>query len=179
MSNPSESTPKKCFSCLTVVDSDCRKCPKCGKGSFYRKIEKTTVAKSDIPIPGEDGWRAEDAHVGAEKVLQKVCADRLSLLGVRHAVHIRPGQKTCDGLADLIFCYRGIPFAVELKQKTGRIDDAQRDCLADMMADGWNVRVCYSLSQFDSFIQEVVKAKGSENEPYSEPYQVPQVRSGD
>jgi hypothetical protein len=112
-----------------------------------------------MPIPGEDGWRDDDVHVGPERLLQKVCSDRLSLLGVKHAVHIRPGQKTCDGLADLIFCYRGIPFAVELKQKTGRIDDAQRDCLADMMADGWNVRVCYSLSQFDSFIQEVVKQR--------------------
>lgn len=157
MSNPSESTPKKCFSCLTVVDSDCRKCPKCGKGSFYRKIEKTTVAKSDIPIPGEDGWRAEDAFDGDEKVLQRICDHRLGLLGIKERGHLPPRTKKLDGQPDNKFLYKSIGFVIELKRRQGRIDDAQRRCLANYIADGWRVRVCYSLKQMDDFINETTK----------------------
>ena len=153
-----EQTPKKCYNCLTVVSADCRKCPKCGKASFYRKVEKMNeppASKTALPCPGEDGWKRPDAHDGPEKTLQKVCHNRLSLLGVRYIVHLRSGAKTCDGLPDLIFVWKGRPIAVELKQRTGRIDDAQRSALLAMQADGWLVSVIYSLPQLDDFLAAV------------------------
>lgn len=150
-------TPKKCFSCLTVVDSDCRKCPNCGKGTFLLKSEKVDVVKSDIlPIRGEDGWQSDDAHQGPEKLLQKVCHNRLTYLGVKYIVHLRAGAKTCDGMPDLVFVWAGQPFAIELKQRSGRIDEAQRDALNRMRYDGWNVAVCYSLKQMDDFMVKTV-----------------------
>ena len=145
--------PKECFSCGTIVETMAERCPKCGKGSFKRKVE---VAKPPVVlVNGEDDWKRDDAHVGPEKLLQKVCHNRLSLLGVRYIVHLRAGVKTCDGLPDLIFVWKGHPIAVELKQKQGRIDDEQRSALLAMQSDGWMVSVIYSLPMLDEFLAAV------------------------
>ena len=160
-----ELAPKACFACKTPVEGDCRKCPKCGCASFFLTVEKTEPIVTLQAIPGEDGWKQDDAHTGPEKLLQKVCHNRLSLLGVKYIVHLPARARALAGMPDLLFAWRGLPCAVELKNRAGRIDAAQRDALARLALDNWRVSVIYSLPQLDAFLASITapintKAKG-------------------
>ena len=149
---PADSKPKECFFCHTVVESGCIRCTKCGKGSFVRKCEKVEPVKPGKPATGEQ--RPSDAFAGPEKELLKICQHRLTSMGIRYVLHLRPKMRTNDGLPDLLFCYRGLAFAVELKCAIGHLDDAQRDALERLEHDGWRVSVVWSLAGLDEFIKK-------------------------
>ena len=119
------------------------RCAGCGYHS--PSVQASHAAR---PIEGaehQDAGQSINPWPGRESALQAVCEAELSRLGVRVRFHLPPKVRAMKGYPDLTFVFRGVAFAIELKNEAGRLDAAQRECLRDMDADGWTVGVCRSL----------------------------------
>ena len=91
-----------------------------------------------------------------ESELQKLCEAELSRRGIEF-LHLSPRARDRRGWPDLTFVTMiqlaavvfGItPFAVELKTRTGRLSDVQRETLTAMERNGWTVRVVRTFDDF-------------------------------
>ena len=52
------------------------------------------------------------------------------------------------GWPDFTFCFKGRPYAIECKTKTGRVEKGQALMHSRLLADGWNVAVVRSFAHF-------------------------------
>jgi hypothetical protein len=61
-----------------------------------------------------------------------------------------------SGVPDLQIVYRGRPIFIELKTKTGRLSDAQRDVHMRLAAAGAVVAVCRSVVEVEEFLAMLI-----------------------
>ena len=120
-----------------------------------------------LPTESHRQESAALSEARAEKELQRLCEQELSRRGIRAWLHLRTRAQAaaCPGWPDLVFCCKGIPFAVELKTPSGRLRPEQERQLADMARDGWRVEVVRTFEQFrELFSDKPARAEGGRNE---------------
>ncbi len=101
----------------------------------------------------------------SERALQSAVFDFLSVALPRDAqaftipngdgrMTTAPG--TLPGVPDLCVIYRGKSIFIELKTKTGRLSDAQRDVHMRLAAAGAVVAVCRSVVEVEEFLAMLI-----------------------
>ena len=140
---------KPCPGCgarhIPLRDAVCRVCAASGVTAGGPAQGGEVEAQTAYPCPA-------DAYDGPEKELQRVCENRLTGAGVRWPIHLPPKIRALKGLPDILVCFKGRPCAVELKVRGGRVKPEQAEALKTLAADGWRVAVCWSLRDFDEFL---------------------------
>ena len=129
----------------------------------HRNIVPDNIARlmseSDRKLLGiqtkEDAAKAGEAKLESE--LQKQCEAWLMRNNVAY-LHLSPRAREKQGWPDLIFLYRGRPYAIELKTATGRLSEAQERMLAQMRCNGWLVHVLRSYSAFIDIVMDIETA---------------------
>ena len=91
------------------------------------------------------------ADAKAEKILQVQCENYLRLNDIEF-LHLSSRAREKEGWPDLVFCLRGIPWAVELKTATGTVSEEQSRVLTNMTHNGWTVRVIRSFMEFRKIV---------------------------
>ena len=87
------------------------------------------------------------ADADQERELQRLCELELSRRGIWF-LHLSPRAREKIGCPDLLFALNGVPHAIELKSKTGRLSDEQKTALEQMAANGWRTAVVRGYGQF-------------------------------
>ena len=100
--------------------------------------------------------RAEDA-VESEKVLQSACEGYLRREDT-FCLHLSCRAREKAGAPDLMFAWHGVPMAIELKSRTGRLSAVQVSTLAQMERNGWETAVCRSYTEFQAVLAAAEKA---------------------
>lgn len=92
-----------------------------------------------------------------EKELHEQALALLRLRGVRFVLHSRMDRRSTVrvGTPDLLFVYRGQACALELKRPGEVPIEAQRKCHADMIADGWRVKVADNLDDVKGWLDSL------------------------
>ncbi len=83
----------------------------------------------------------------SEREIQGDIKNYLKLRGVRFIMSPRFGKPTTiqAGCPDILFVFKGNPYAMEIKAKNGNASDEQLKVMDDMRADGWNANFVYSV----------------------------------
>lgn len=91
--------------------------------------------------------RAKKAAAMAEKELHRQIMSWLRLQGVKGIVHSRCDRPTTQavGVPDLLLCFRGKPYAFEVKVGSNQPTTEQLQWLQDLREDGWTAAVVRSL----------------------------------
>lgn len=114
---------------------------------------RKTMGKAGITLEEhaeKNDWKNEkEFH---EKLMQY-----LRMKGVRVIVHSRTDRPTTNqaGIPDLLFVYAGIPCAWELKLPGKNPTPEQVQCMGDMAADLWSVRVVRSIQEAVEILREL------------------------
>lgn len=62
------------------------------------------------------------------------------------------------GIPDIIGCYRGVFFAIELKSKKGSVSALQRITMQMIKYAGGQTAVCYTLDEVKEFIEHIERS---------------------
>ena len=125
-------------------------CHVCGCLRPVYPAEKARAALADAlaPVAGWDDAAFEAPRLnpwpGLESILQAHCDLDLRRRGIT-ALHIPPTERCRIGWPDIVFAVKGVPFAIELKNATGKPSAAQRETLIAMRRDGWQAWIVRSL----------------------------------
>lgn len=113
---------------------------------------------------GKAGMTTEEAAAMAEakeeKVLQQMIANCLLRMGIEFNASRMDKKTTCrTGWPDFVFALRdsigrGVPCAIEVKTKTGRLTTEQQDILRRLAANGWQTAVIRSYDEFLQFLRD-------------------------
>jgi len=88
-------------------------------------------------------------EVRLEKDLHNLIQNELTRRGI-FAIHSRTDRKTTQqvGVPDFIFCFPGVPIAVECKLPGAKLTDDQAYVAAKMQKNGWLYFVVTSYEEF-------------------------------
>lgn len=123
-----------------------------------RSIFRAALDKADCDARKAADLRSESlpdvpmydkGAVQMERDLQRLCELELSRRGIVY-MHLSPRAREKAGWPDLTFCYRGVPFAIELKSRNGVLSEHQERLIADMGGEknGWRTAVIRSYEEF-------------------------------
>jgi len=114
------------------------------RASPLQYVERMTPEQRlECGIEAFDTCRARGEQKREADIL-KQCEQWLTLHGVCY-LHLSPKAREKKGWPDLVFCWRCVPWAIEIKTPTGRTTPDQDDILLALRGDGWHVAVCRSL----------------------------------
>ena len=65
----------------------------------------------------------------------------------------KAGLDRPNGFPDIVGCFRGLAFAIEVKSDKGVLSPAQKLVHEKMRAKGWPVGVCRSIADAEAFLQ--------------------------
>ena len=116
---------------------------------------KDVPTRIDLPTAQTREALKSKADKKAESELQSQCEALLSMRGVRFRFHMANPRGNMEGVPDLLFVYRGVPCAVELKVKDGHFSADQDRVAEEMRLDGWHVREAWSLEQFRAILDQL------------------------
>ncbi|MCP4645800.1 MAG: hypothetical protein GY851_35470 [bacterium] len=103
------------------------------------------------PTPGSAKGRKGDAKL--EAGLQSACESWLGRHGIAY-LHLSFRAREKAGWPDLTYVHDGVPYAVELKSRTGTVSEDQERMLAQMRRNGWRTRVIRSYEAFTNMMGE-------------------------
>lgn len=87
----------------------------------------------------------------AESELLENATLLFTLLG-KEAVLVRQAAATTNGVSDLIVCYKGSFYAIELKAKNGVPSKQQEKFIDKVLLAGGAAKVCYTLADIISLL---------------------------
>ena len=96
----------------------------------------------------------------SEKALQEEIESWLkSTHGVNWIVRSATHKPTTNakGTPDILFCLKGVPFALEVKFTGGAMSHEQKDAQKLMPIDGWNHAVVWDIEEVREFINTTLK----------------------
>lgn len=97
---------------------------------------------------------ADKGAYNLEGKIQEQIVKALGALGVhviRSAMHRRTSNQ--KGTPDLLFAYRGIPYAIEVKRPGGKVRPEQEETLRALSRNGWRVAVLDDVQAAITFVQ--------------------------
>lgn len=117
------------------------------------------MSRDDRKKLGKAGMTREEVireqNVRRESELKKLVIEYIRLHDV-HWIHDTRSDRPHTGpvgTPDLLFAYRAIPCAIELKYGKGTSSDAQKGAIDQMMRDGWETLVARNLDDVMAFLK--------------------------
>lgn len=99
-------------------------------------LQKAVAAFLHVAMPDDAWWTS----------INPIPAKSKAAAGLSKAMGMRAG------VPDIIGCYRGQPWAIELKVKIGRVAKAQTDMHHEMVCAGVKTMVCRSVDEVWAFL---------------------------
>lgn len=121
------------------------------------------IAPAERAKMGKAGLLASECHdiavAKCERELQGQLVNLLKLKGVNFPMPQKFGVKTTvpKGTPDILFTYRGISCAWEVKMPTGKLSPDQVDAIKDLTADGCQ---CVVIRSYDEGLKELARLEG-------------------